>query len=151
MEPAVNFKQSGTLRSVTGVRSCGLVALGGVGCSFLALRECRRMISGPPLVSDAQLLAQFERTRLELDRLRKMAEADGLSGRIHSDYFDDQRLSKLRLQQYRQLMKTVGVDRLACTGRCQHIEFNVAGTGWHDIGNYKGFYYSPGEPANRTP
>ena len=99
MEPAVNFKQSGTLRSVTGVRSCGLVALGGVGCSFLALRECRRMISGPPLVSDAQLLAQFERTRLELDRLGKMAEADGLSGRIHADYFDDQRLSKLRLQQ----------------------------------------------------
>ena len=109
------------------------------------------MISGPPLPSDAKLLAQFERTKLELDQLREMVEADGLSGRIHEDYFDDQRLSKSRLQQYRQLMKTVGVDRLACTGRCQHIEFNVAGTGWHDIGNYKGFYYSPGEQANRAP
>jgi len=66
-----------------------------------------------PSGSDAALMDHFQRHRGDFERLRQMAIADGLKRRIGADYVDDKRLPPERVEEYRRLMKELGITILS--------------------------------------
>jgi hypothetical protein len=113
----------------------------GVLCLLLFLIGCG-------LPTDATLIAQFHRSRVDLERLRQMAEEDNPQGRIHADYADP-KLPPARLQEYRRLMKSSGIMRLSANGRKEPLELIVDANGFLAQGTYKGYMYNP-QASDRT-
>jgi hypothetical protein len=98
------------------------------------------------LPSDRELTDSFVQKRTEFENLRKMVEEDDLEGRIHAQYADP-KLSPERLEQYRALMKDIGVMRLWANGKKEPFELIVDGTGFLAQGDYKGYMFNPEKPA----
>lgn len=98
-----------------------------------------------PLVSDAELVRMFQRSRSDLEKLRQMVNEDDLKGipdRIGVGY-GPKDMPAERLAEYRRLLSSVSYERLWANGREQPFEIVVDGTGFLSVGDYKGYYYSP--------
>jgi hypothetical protein len=78
-----------------------------------------------------------------------MIDEDSLEGRIHAGY-SDPKLSSLRLEEYRSLLRDTGVMRLWAHGKTKPFELIIAGTGFLAQGDYKGYLYDPA-PQNPPP
>ncbi len=120
--------------------------LGSVCVLMLSLWQCRRWLHGDLLPSDAELIRNFSRNREAFERLREFVAQDDLHGRVHAAYFDDKRISKERIAEYRWLMELTDVMRLGARGADEAISFDVGAVGFLDIGTYKGYLFSPTAP-----
>ena len=111
-----------------------------IGLSVILLPLCHC-----DLPADRELTDRFAQKQPEFDSLRKMIEEDNLDGRIHMDYADP-KLHPERLEQYRALMKDIGIMRLWAHGKNQPFELVVDGTGFLAQGDYKGYMFNPEKP-----
>ena len=121
--------------------------------SMRATNACRRLsillllfLCACDLPSDHGLITQFRQKRAQFDRLRQMIDVDNLDGRIHADYADP-KLPATRLQEYRSLLRNVGVMRLWAHGKSKPFELIADGNGFLSKGDYKGYLYNPSPPA----
>jgi hypothetical protein len=109
----------------------------GILLSLLSLVGC-------DLPADEVLIAQFKRSRNDIEHLRQMAEDDDIHGRIHASYADP-KLPDARLNEYRRLMSASGIMRLNANGRQKPLELMVDANGFLAQGDYKGYLYDPSE------
>jgi hypothetical protein len=126
--------------TVAALKGCGLAVLAVVVLLCVVLWRCNR------LVPDAELRTAFWAHRGELEQLRRMANEDHLTGRVHATYVDAKHLSEARVREYRRLMKECGVVRLWAHG--EQLEMLVDATGMLDVGTYKGYEW---EAAQKRP
>jgi hypothetical protein len=71
-----------------------------------------------------------------------MVEEDNLQADIHADYAHSN-LPPARLEEYRRLMKSSGIERLAASGQKEPLELTVYTDGFLAQGTFKGYMYNP--------
>jgi hypothetical protein len=69
-----------------------------------------------------------------------MIDVDNLDGRIHADYADP-KLPAARLEEYRVLLRDVGVMRLWAHGKSKPFELVADTNGFLSQGDYKGYLF----------
>lgn len=126
-----------------GVRTRQRLYTAGILLLMLLLPSC-------DLPSDSALIRRFRSSHAELERLRQMADEDNVDGRIHADYADPH-LPDARLAEYRKLMSSAGIVRLWAHGRAKPLELVVDANGFLAQGDYKGYWYDPGEQQASSP
>ena len=119
------------------LKGCGLAVLAVVVLLCVVLWRCNRLVPG------AELRTAFWAHRGELEQLRRMANEDHLTGRVHATYVDAKHLSEARVREYRRLMKECGVVRLWAHG--EQLEMLVDATGMLDC-----LLYTSPSPRDRT-
>jgi hypothetical protein len=124
---------------------CGIVLV-----AFLAGTRLHRQ--SIPLITDAELTRRFAVSRNNLETVRQMVNEDdlnGVRGRIGLAY-GPTHIAAERLAEYRRLLSSVGYGRLWPQGRDKPFEITVDSTGFLDVGDYKGYYYSPEKEKTPT-
>ena len=134
-------------RRIRWLAICGAIALVFVLLLAGAWWHSIRSAAGDFMPKDAELIQRFHRSRATLERLREMVEEDYFRApgqgpwRIGLTYVDDKTLPQERVEEYRRLMREVGVVRVWASVQSQHITFASDLTGMLDVGAGKGFVY----------
>jgi hypothetical protein len=97
------------------------------------------------LPTDHELTVRFNQRRSEFEEIKQMIQDDDLEGRVHADYADP-KLTPVRLEQYRMLMKDTGVIRLWAHGMKEPFELIAGGSGFLEQGDCKGYMFNPEKP-----